>query len=99
MWKLIDRFADNENNYGVLQGLLGKPFQTLARSCPDRIAAIASNIFAKVRDKSGAKPVKQACVRNFLQLYLLYNNNHAQAAIETIITEPKKYAPELWSAR
>lgn len=94
MWRIIERVCREEPSRGVLQGLLGGPFQRLAGAEPDRVAALAKTIFDRVREGPGAKTVREFCVGLFTGLYIWRDHALCGQVVLKIASNPAAYPDE-----
>lgn len=94
MWKLLERFALQETNLGVLQGSFNQTFRGLADREPDRVASLVQALYDRASTGVGAKEVRQGCVGILLRLYIRYEQPLARDLLFAMATNPAKYKAE-----
>lgn len=94
MWCIVERMCQEEPSRGVLQGVLTGPFQRLAGTEPDRVAALTKTIFDRVREGPGAKMVREFCVGLFTGLYIWRGQDLSGQVVLEIASHPDAYPDE-----
>jgi|GEM_PF-449171 len=94
MWRIIERFTDQESNRGVLLGLLNGPLQKRATADPDRVAALAKTIFERIREGPGASAVREFCIAIFTGLYIWHDQILSKEITTEIASNPATYPRE-----
>lgn len=94
MWKLLEHYALQETNLGVLQGSFDQTFRGLADREPDRIASLIQALYDRSSSGVGAKEVRQGCVGILLRLYIRYEQPLARDLLFAMATNPAKYKAE-----
>lgn len=91
MWRLIEQFSVQEQNRGVLRGLLDRPFWQLLSTETDLIIEATDTIFSRIKEGNGADKVQALCARLFLRAYLLQEHTPSYELVIQIIERPVGY--------
>jgi hypothetical protein len=94
MWELLERRARLEPNRGVMRATL-RVLQRIACSNPPKTAALATTIFNRATDGTGARDVRDACVNIFGGLLVWQQEPQSAAMMATLIANPARYHEEL----
>lgn len=94
MWELLQQLSEHEMSRGVLQGVLGGPFQRLISGHDERVVALVQVIFGRVIDGSGAKEVREYCVRLMTDAYIWRNQTKSKQVVLSIAADPKTHRSE-----
>ena len=94
MWELLEHFARMEPNRGVLRATL-HVLQRIACSNPTRTAALATAMFNRVTDGTGAQDVRDACVNIFGGLLVWQQEPQSAEMMAKLTADPSRYHDEL----
>jgi len=61
MWEIINDYSCNEQNRGVLKGLLGDSFGKLAYHYPEKLSQCTITIYNRIEDGPGSDDVRRLC--------------------------------------
>lgn len=95
MWGMLEYAAFNEENRGVLQGIL-HTLGWLAGSYPDRITDLIKTIYGRVNGGDGANEVRNTCVAICARLYLYQDHPASGEMIFSIVAKPAEFHDENW---
>ena len=95
MWALLEHFACEERNAGVVKGL-GWSLSRLSGRHGDRVAELAETIFNRMTEPGkGADAVKEMCINLMTGLYVWQNQAVARNVVTTVATDPIRYSGEI----
>jgi hypothetical protein len=94
MWELLEHFARLEPNRGVMRATL-HVLQRIACSNPTRTAALATVMFNRVTDGTGAQDVRDACVNIFGGLLVWQQEPQSAEMMAKLTADPSRYHDEL----
>ena len=94
MWELLNYYATKEENRGVLQATLDTLHHIAGIDIP-RAAGLTQQIFDRVLDGPGAKPVRELCTDLFARTYIWHNDSRSAAVIDRFLQAPAQYHQEL----
>lgn len=97
MWRIIERLSCEENDRGVLQGLLIGPFQRLAGAHLDETIKMIRAIFDRVQDGPGAKEVRELCIHYFTDLHVWRGHPVCRDIVLTTVLSPAKNSTDVHS--
>ncbi len=91
MWLLIERFALEEKNRGVLKRFINLTLnlQSLILEDTDKVVGLAKSIYDRIKEGDGAEEVRQGCRSVFLKALLWKDHKPSRGIIEDIIKEPE----------
>jgi len=96
MWKLIEQFSKEEQNSGVMNGLVVHTMHRIARPDTDRAFPLINEIFRKtlLRDTKGAKNARENFLTIFTNLFLWQDHEPSKVIVFEIINDPAKHSFE-----
>jgi len=90
MWRIIERFSREEENRGVLQGLLIGTMSHLVRPHLDEIVRLIRIIFDRVQDGPGAREVRERCVHYFTDMYVWRGHPTCRDIVFSAVNSPAR---------
>jgi hypothetical protein len=88
MWRLLEHFARQETNRGVLNGVVSGPLSVLLHRNLDQVFPLIQQIFERVRGGPGAKNVRRGCAGLLTDLALGIEHSEAQGMLARVVADP-----------
>ena len=95
MWKIIQKLSNEEQNSGVLQGLLAHTIGRIYGEFGDRAADITKIIFDRLTEGPGASKVRELCVSIFTDCYIWQDQEMSFKIISQLVIKPLEFFKEI----
>jgi hypothetical protein len=87
MWRTAERLAHEEQNFGVLQGLLNS-LGCLMHEHRDRVVPLIEVLYKRSQGQEEAESLHERCLSYFSRLFLHSGHSVAERIVSTIIQDP-----------
>lgn len=94
MWRLLEKFSNDEVSNGVLQGLLGGPINRLLRSNVDRVINLIKIIYDRITEGEGAQSIRETCASAFAGVYVWHDHALCREVAFEIAENPLGFSHE-----
>lgn len=87
MWRTVERLGHEEQNFGVLQGLL-TTLGRLVQRHQDRVVPLVEALYGRAQGREEAEDLRERCLGYFSHLFLHNGHPVAEHIVSTIVQSP-----------